>query len=280
MAIVRHTYRLIRYGGRSVRELMRHHGFIQTAALAFYALLSFIPLLFMLIAVAAIVLGDDSVITGFIQAKMSVWLPWYKKFIQDRVTKFMKLAPGLGWLSFVFITWFSGLFFAALEQTLTSSWGNVLRKKGGWRLLFPWLVGPILVIAMIALILFIHVWSYIPTRYIPVGLFPGVWSWLLLSLLFFALYKVLLPGKCPPRPIFWIACTISFASQLVTMLFVKLITKIPDYYMIYGSLSATVLFMLWLQYNMSLLLWGGHYLRLWFTENSAQYAERPRNRHK
>ena len=35
------------------------------------------------------------------------------------------------------------------------------------------------------------------------------------------------------------------------------------YELVYGSLSGAVLFLLWLQYNACLVLWGSWFLRLW-----------------
>jgi uncharacterized BrkB/YihY/UPF0761 family membrane protein len=38
---------------------------------------------------------------------------------------------------------------------------------------------------------------------------------------------------------------------------------LPNYNAFYGSLSGTILFLFWLEWNMSLLIVGGHFLRLW-----------------
>ena len=92
---------------------------------------------------------------------------------------------------------------------------------------------------------------------------PWWWSWLSLAALLWSLYALLLP----PGRHYGFAALVSLglagASKGVTLLFTSLLVRLPAYYVMYGSLAGAALFLLWLDYNMMLILWGAHLIRLW-----------------
>ncbi len=248
----------------SFRAFLRYQGINQSAALAFFALLSFIPLLFLIVAVAGVFLGDTKAVQDFIQSQLSNVAPLLQDTLTLRINRLLGMAAGLGWMSLGFIIWTSGLFFSALQTSLLLPWIREHGyKKHKWRYVLPWLAGPVLGILMIGAMLFMTVASYIPAEYLPVKVVPEFWSWLILSLLIFLFYNILLPRQRTPGATAIISLILSAASLAITFVFVHIFSSMPNYALVYGSLAAVILFLLWLNYNMALILIGGHFIRLW-----------------
>ena len=249
----------------SSKNFLRQHGFLHSAGLTFYALLSFIPLIFLLISLAGLIWGDTMLVQEFIQNKLAI-LPWAKEIVILQLNKFLNLAPGLSWISFVFIFWTAGLFFNALQTSFKYIY-NESNPKQYWRLPLPWLIGPFMGISLIILMLFIHILSYVPKHFIPPGLTPGIWTWLGFALLIFSLYQIL-PQKRPSAGAsFLLTLGLSLLSQLITKFFTHILWTQPNYSLIYGTLSSIILFLLWLNANMILILWGAHFLLEWKKTN-------------
>ncbi|MBT8762928.1 YihY/virulence factor BrkB family protein [Desulfohalobiaceae bacterium Ax17] len=243
------------------KNFSRQQGFLHSAGLTFYALLSFIPLIFLLVSLAGLIWGDTIQVQEFIQNKLAI-LPWAKEIVTLQLNKFLNMAPRLSWISFIFIFWSAGLFFHALQISFNYI-DNRPIKKQYWRLPLPWLIGPFLGISFIILMLIMHVLSYIPARFIPPGMTPDIWTWLGFALLIFSLYQILPQKRFATVPSFILSLALSLVSQLITKFFTHILWTQPNYSLIYGTLSSIILFLLWLNANMILILWGAHFLLLW-----------------
>jgi membrane protein len=265
----------------SFRAFLRYQGINQAAALAFFALLSFIPLMFLIVAVAGIFLGDTQAVQDFIKDQLSNVAPLLQETIEQRINKLLGMAKGLGLMSLGFILWTSGLFFSALQTSLLLPWIHEHGyKKPKWRYVFPWLAGPVLGILMIGAMLFMTVASYIPTGNLPIKVVPEFWSWLILALLIFLFYNLLLPRRRTPGATAILSLILSAASLAITFVFVHIFSSMPNYALVYGSLAAVILFLLWLNYNMALLLLGGHFIRLWGKKGVPPVEQDPIEDHK
>jgi len=246
----------------TTRQLFRQQGLIQAAALAFYALLSFIPLMFLLVAMGGLFLGSADDIHSFLLEKIAEFVPWYHDILKNRLSNFIKVSKGLSIFSIFFIFWSCGIFFTALQKTLTSGWPEERKHQiKRWRFFLPWIAGPFISLFLISLMILSHTVGYLPLDRLNLGLLPQIWTILGLSLVFFVLYTMLIPVKNPPLSTFIMSLLLSVASQAITWIFTSLLWKLPNYSLVYGSLSSTVLFLLWLNYNMALILWGGLFLR-------------------
>lgn len=261
---------------RGLRDFWRYQGVSQAAALAFYALLSFIPLLFLVIAIAGMIWGDTIELKHFVENNDNFLMPWVQKLLDKQLGTLVAIASRLGWASLAFIFWTSGLFFAVLQNSLILPWTRESSHKSGlWRWFLPWILGPALGFMLPLAMLAMHVAGYVqpglewlPGSFLPI--IPTFGAWLTLLIATFVLYSLFLPLHCPTGKIILLSLLISVASLGVTTLFSRIIFSLPDYALIYGSLAGIVLFLLWLEYNMGLILWGGHMLRLWHTKTAEQ----------
>lgn len=260
--------RTLRTGWLAGRAFFRYQGVNQSAALAFSALLSFIPVIFLALSVAGRVFwGDPAQLSDFIENQLNFLVPWIKQTVHTRMTLLLASAPGLGWMSVVFICWASGIFFAMLQSCLLLPWAREHdHKKGRWRLPLPWLLGPVIGFLLVGAMLLMHLGSFVSQDWLPFAIVPEFWTWLILSILVFLNYRLFLPRRASTTVALVLSMVISGLSQGLTTLFVRVFFSLPNYSVVYGSLAGIVLFLLWLDYNMALILWGGHYIRLWKME--------------
>lgn len=263
---------------RATKDFFHYQGVSQAAGLAFFALLSFIPLIFLVLSLAGLIWGDQEAVRGFIDEQLQQTVPWLQDTIERRIRDFLDIAANLSWLSVGFILWTSGVFFAALQTDLHLPWRREHDfSKQAWRILLPWVIGPVLAFLLTGAMLMTHVAGYVfgllPPELAPLDFSPAFWSWAALAVVLFLLYKIMLPLFCPTFLVFIISFFVSGASQLLTMVFVRLLSQVPNYSIVYGSLAGIVLFLLWLNYNMGLILWGAHFVRVWANAERGQGPE-------
>jgi membrane protein len=248
----------------ALQDFFRYQGLVQASSLAFFALLSFIPVVFMMLAVAGVIWGSTAEVSRFVEEQAARLSPWTPSDIQAVSARILEKAPGLGWLSLGLIIWTSGLFFATLQATLLLPWTREhAHKTRLWRYAMPWLAGPTLGLALTLVIFANHLAGYLPWHRLPVQISASGWSMLALSLIVFLIYRVLLPFRSRFGVILMTAIGIAIASQVITTLFADFITELPNYSKVYGPLAGIVLFLLWIEYNMALILIGGHLVRVW-----------------
>lgn len=248
--------------GRAFQEFYKDKGLLKTAALAYYATLSFIPMVFLLLSIAGFFFEDSKWLQEFLFSKLSI-LPWAKKDLLTQVAKLRNQAANLGILSILFIIWTSGMFFSALQASLNSILVPEKKTFNLMRLGLPWLTSPILGAVIIASMLAVHVWGYIPTNFIPGNISPGVWTWLVYSGLILFLYQMFARSRPKFLPSLAVSCAIGLLSQIITKFIAVILWSNPEYSMVYGTLSSVILFLLWLNYNMVLILIGAYFLKHW-----------------
>ncbi|SDN74823.1 Virulence factor BrkB [Desulfonauticus submarinus] len=257
MSFIKHLLKTI---WQSTKAFLRQQGFLYSAGLTFYALLSFIPLICLFLSLAGLFWGDTLLVQQFIQTKLAI-LPWAKKLVLNQLNNFLQSAPSFSGLSFIFIFWTSGLFFSALQTTFNFIYQKSLKKKY-WHLPLPWLIGPLISISLLALMFIMQILKHIPNKFLP-SIAPDIWTILGMGTIIFLLYQVLPAEKQPFWPSIYLSLCISFINEIITKFFSHILWNQPNYSLVYGTLSSIVLFLLWLNANMILILWGAYFLLYW-----------------
>ena len=245
------------------RGYASYQGVKQSAALAFYSLLSFIPMGFLVLAVAGAVWDDPEAVSGFIRKQLTFLVPWFQAELVNHIMHLARLSKGLGWMSVGFVIWTSGLYFSVLQSSLLLPWTREHEHRTGiWRLALPWVLGPAMGVLLCGGMLFMHLVSYVNWTWLPFTIFPGFWTWLLVSFSIFFFYKLLLPIRVNTGLEAVVSLGISGMSYGLTKIFASILLSLPNYSLVYGSLAGIVLFMLWLNYNMAVIIWGSHFIRV------------------
>ena len=265
---------------QATADFFRHQGPNQASALAFCAMLSLIPLCFLAIVVAEYAAGGPGEVDAFLNRAVRSSFPWLQAFLDSRLETLLSLSKKLSIAGLAFIVWISGLFTAALQYDLALPYRRSGGKIGFWRLLFPWLTGPILGAALLCLLLFIQFLALASSTFTGdlltgyVYLFSKLWAFFGLALFFLCFYVLLLPGRRALGAAIVLCLLLSAASHILTNLFSRLIV-LPYYDTVFGPLVGVVLFMLWMDYNMALILWGGHYLRIHESRRRGTFKPKP-----
>lgn len=259
---------ILRVARAATRDFFRHQGLTQAAALAFYALISFIPMGFLLISLHGMVVGDTWEAQLLVKRHLGEVAPWAEDVLVGRMRRLVWAAPHLRWPSVVFILWTSCLFFSALRANLRHPWRGGEERTPVWRRVAAWLGGPVASALLTAVLTGLLVLAHTSQELFPSGGLWGealrvVWSLMCLAVLFFCIYALGLPHIRPLRAAGPLCVALAVAAYAVTAVFSWFVTAVPRYNMVYGSLAGAVLFVLWLHYSTAIILWGGHFLRIW-----------------
>jgi len=239
----------------------------QAAALAFYALLAAIPLLFLMIVLYGAVAGESWSAQMLLRRQLADAAPFIDEVLVRRVRRLVWASPGMTWQSVLFILWSSWLFIGELRRALALPWRESRPAVRTWPgrlagVLRGAVAGTLFVVAVSGVLFCAH----LPRLSPPGSLFrelSAAWGVACLTGLFSAVYLLFLPGRRPLRAMLGLCAVLAMAAYGVSLLFVGVVARLPRYHMVYGSLSGAVLFLLWLNYNAGLVLWGAWFLRIW-----------------
>ncbi len=253
---------------KATAAFFRAGGPTQAAALAFYALLSSVPLLFAMLALCGTVSGEDWTGQMALRRQLALLTPYIDELLVSRARRLLWASPGFSLESAVFVLWSSWLFLGAFRRALGRPLGEAAPEEQ------PPLAARLVSAAWgaIAGVLFLGALTaamylaYLP-RLEPRGSLARQWSaaWGVVCLtgMFAAAYLLFLPGRRPLRAIAGVSALLAVAAWAVTTAFGQFVAHGGRYELVYGSLGGAVLFLLWLQYNACLVLWGAWFLRLW-----------------
>lgn len=263
--------RLMRVGLQAYTNFNRHQGLDQAAAIAFYSLLSLIPMYFLAVVLMGEILGNRSVALHLAAHQLRGLLPWVNESLMGRIRRMIWAMPSMGWFSLLAIIWTAGMFFSTIRRNLLLPWAKHRKARPGgmWPSMCFWLVTPGLSVVMILVLAATALLCALPEIILSRaelrswGVLLTVWRLLWPWIFEFLIYLILLPGVRPIRLTLTVSGGLALAGWGLTTLCGEVLAKLPDQALIYGPLGGTVLLLLWLNYNAVLLVYGGHVIRLW-----------------
>src|SRR5512139_610817 len=118
----RSARRVIRHPGdfclAVIRQFRANQGLLLAGAVAYYALLSLVPLL-ILVVLALTQIFDESQVLGTIGAGLEFVVPGQSKALVGELRTFLEHRDVVGWLLLVVMLFFSSLAFAVLESAMS-----------------------------------------------------------------------------------------------------------------------------------------------------------------
>lgn len=252
---------------------MKHDGLRMGAALAYYSAFSLAPLVLILVSIAGIFLGDETVRTAVNQEIESNMGPAGAAVIQELVANARK--PSEGWMmtafGLVLLLMGAAGVFAQLQAALNTIWGVPDHVSSGLRgfiknrlLSFGMVLtaGLLLLISMVLSAL-IHGFAerISDTSGLPLGAWitsSGVFTFGITILLFAAIFKILPNAIIRWRDV-WVGALVTallfgLGRSLVSWYIGREATTSP-----YGSAGAFVIVLLWLHYSSLILLFGAEF---------------------
>jgi len=240
------------------------------AAIAYYAIFSFFPLILFLIALNSSFLKSAKV-QGQILKFVQHYLPGSGDIVNANIQHLIHSSSAVGILGTVVLLWSSSLVFAGFSHNLNLAWTNSKTRHFIIERLIGLMMIGILIIFLITSLIINTLADIIPEffpqfmnayfsemsqvhqallDYLPIAL---------IFVLFMLLYKYI-----PSVKVLWTESMIGSLFSVVSLEITKmgfifyLAKGTGSYRLIYGSLGAVVAFMLWVYLSSCVVLIGGH----------------------
>jgi len=241
---------------------------MQAAAIAFYGILSFAPLVIVLLAVAGWILSaSDQTLYG-IQDYLSVAFPGARQELMEQLTSFLSQSRVFGAVGIIGLFWSGSRVFASIDHALNEIW-RVRRTRPYWksRLLAIGLV-PTLLIVFFASMLATAFYTLVVGVELPLikhtvkdlPFLGDVVSYavpLALSVLLFFLLFWLLPARKIPRRSALIGATVSAVLWEFTKVgFDVYIRNFGRMDKVYGTAAGIAILLFWFYYSAMIFLIG------------------------
>jgi membrane protein len=237
-----------------------------SAAIAFYSILSFIPFLFILISGASLILGSSD--EAFLMAInfFNHLFPKTGLLIFREVQTISQRAGVIGWVGLLSMLWTASIIFSSLEYAM----GVVFRVERRRTLIKSKLLAMAMVPASGAIFflsLFVTVVTRIMANFeIPLwGIYLGssrffeflvgyLFPYLVLAVAFTAVYKVIPNTPISFRHALAGGTSCAFLFESAKHFFTGFIGTYSRYGVVYGSLEAIVILVVWAFYSACILL--------------------------
>jgi len=241
---------------------------MHAAAIAFYGLLSFGPLMIVLLAIAGLVISESAALMDSLRDSLSVLLPAAQENLVDQLTAFVSRSPVFGLVGILGLFWSGSRIFASLESSLNVIW-RVPASRPYWkhRLLSMSLV-PVAVVAFLGSLAATAFYSIVVGKQIPIAglkvqdlpLLADVVTYvvpLALSCLFFFLLYWLLPARRVPRRSALIGSIVAAVLwELSKLAFDMYLSNFGRIDRVYGTAAGIAIVMLWFYYSAMTFLVG------------------------
>ena len=255
--------------GGALRGFIGHNCFYLAAAVAFYSILSLIPFFFAIVSIAGRVVGSFGGVHQAINNILADTLPFYSDLLMDEVIKISLGSGFYGLIGILFIIWVGSLVFDSLEFSLNQVFESPRRR--------PFLKTKLMGLAifpaggfLLTLILFASA-TLGMLRKLPLGDFSSLLSWAqsnLIDLVLGSLPHLLLFGVLvmtfrivPAVKVSYGQACLGALISLIGWIVMKLIFGLvilpnPNYGIVYGSLKAMIILILWIFFSVCLVLFS------------------------
>ena len=240
------------------------------AAIAYYAILSFFPLILLLIALNSAFIQSVEAQSQILQWAKD-YLPGSEEIVMANIQHLIKASETVGYVGTAILLWSATLVFAGFAQNINMAWTAATSRH----FLVDRFIG-LLTISVVVVFLMIMMVVTTIVDAVP-RLFPGFFTTFIIRanrfqhlfiqfmpvITIFALL-ILFYKYIPNCKVFWreaiVASSFSGIAMLVTKsAFVWYLTQGPNSYsLVYGSLGTVVAFMLWIYLSSCIILIGGH----------------------
>lgn len=276
------------------KNFEQHNGELSTCAMAFFLLISFIPVSLVIISSLSFFYLSEDLAASVYLKQIKNLLPTIQmdRFTSsiDRVV-YQKRYLALIWIPFLF--WWGSLVFDIVERALEFAF-RIGQSRKYWKAKIRHFV-IIIGISLFAVILtiFSNVIAIIKNEIIAefIGknlkdltifgtniitliqaplIFPAILTLSINTLLIFMLYKFVPPPKLDNMSMFKGALFASFSYEVVKFFFSYYITEFNDYTSIFGSLSVVVILMIWIWYTCFLFVIGAEMAWVFYENSHAE----------
>lgn len=264
-----------RLAGRAFWRFLDHHGPDRAAAVAYYTLLSLLPLFIFLISLGAALLGSfDAAYRGTLLFFRGVVVHLDAASL-EALRAFIERAVRFQWPGLVLLAWTARRTFASLFSALETVFDTPSRgfARGNLLALAMVMVTGVAVLATLALSTFLAAAEGLLLRAAVasgVGGLDSLAAQLLTQILpvvvtvafFFVLYRLAPHRLVPSAPAAAGALLAAFLWEVAKAGFAYYVRNLAHYAGVYGALEGIIVLGLWLELSVSIILYGGEVVAL------------------
>jgi membrane protein len=240
------------------------------AGMAYYTLLSFFPLLIVLVTIGSYFVDDSEASSKVAQLVISI-IPVSQNFVELNIQRILVLRNSVGVVGLIVLIWSGSNAFSMMVHHITSAWPETEQRTFFQKKLFG-----LAMVILIILLLFVLMLSstllnaLVKYRSTVPGLEILLESWLwhfgakslywaVPFLFFYSLYRIIPMGRVPIKAAGFSALGITIIWRLASNGFQYYLgSGLSRYEVIFGSLSAIVVLMLWIYISSLVLFFGAH----------------------
>lgn len=256
---------------RATVHFHRDGCFDRATVIAYFGLLSFLPLAVFLVTIATFALGTDAaeksteVFFENLLYRMPPQLMTQVRSLQSHVWS------GVGYL--VLVLWTASKVFSKIESGLDNVFRVDKRRPFARRKLFAFALVGLLSVVLVATVVmegvmgtvdrFIDTSALAPLKTMPLyQTLDTVFSrtiipWSVTVFSFFVVYRVMPAAAIPWRVAFVGGMVAGTLWTILKVGFTYYISHLATYTRTYGALATVIVFLLWINLSASILLWGG-----------------------
>jgi len=236
-----------------------------SAAIAFYAILSLIPFLYLIVSIAGFFVGSEGEILPKVNSYITQLIPFMSDTVLREVSRINLGSGSFAWLAVFFMLWTSSLVFDSVVSSLQKVF-KLENARPFWvskimSLLFVPVAGLVFILLQVFSLLtdsLVRLSSYLGVTIIPLFLnnvfLKYVFPFLLTFFLLTALYAIVPPGKVFLRQSMIGGFMCAILLEVAKHVFGWSISHNPSYGLVYGSLNTLVLMILWIFYASAIFL--------------------------
>ena len=252
----------------ALRKFNDDNGFFLSSGIAFNILINLIPFIMLLLALVGTYLYNDQQVLDHIRAYLRDVAPTLDPKIMENLADVIQNRQIVGFVGFVGLLWFSTWVFGSLRIALNIVF-RVEKSRGmlrgiGIDILMILLAGSLLMVSMIlsSVVTFLQA----DQGRILVAIGPTI-QWILKYLLpffltygmFVLIYRIIPSKKVHLTSALQAALFTGLLWELAKHLFAWYVVHLAGYSIFYGSLSTSVIFVLWVYYSSTILVLGGEF---------------------
>lgn len=266
-------------GERAYKAFMKHRGAFTSAAIAYYTLFSIFPLALGLVSLGSLVLDSEEAQEAVFELIAS-YSPAIVELVGQTIQQVLQARGAFGLIAILGFLWSSAGVFGALSLAINTAW-EVERPRPAWK-------ERAIALGMVLSVVLLFFLSVFSTAFIEVGnrlaamllgyaVFPddvaprvlaAIVPYLFSLLLFWVLYRLVPRGPVTWSDVLPAALLASLVWEVAKHGFAFYAAEFALYSLVYGSLAAVVVFLVWSYLSGVIILLGAEF--------SVQYARRRR----
>jgi membrane protein len=271
----------LRIGWRAFMRFQDHHGPDRAAAVAYYTLLSLVPLLIFLIAVGMAVLGSfDAAFQGSMLLVRGVVVHLDRESLES-LRSFVEHANRFQWPGLILLAWTSRRIFASLFSALELIFGVPGRSFAKHNLvaLSMVLLAGVALLLTLAMSLLAATSEGLILRFSAGGEFQNLHfllrmllPWVITFTFFFVVYRFVPRRVADSGHVAVGALLATVLWETAKEAFAYYVRNVARYAGIYGTLTGIIVLSLWLEISVSIILYCGEVVALLMHQRAAARA--------